>query len=141
MRKAGIYLNNGNIEDALVNYEKIEEDWSYDILADDALYKRAKIYDDILNNSELAMRLYEQILLEHTSSIYVAESRKRFRDLSKFYFYGKNFFKKLPTPNSFIKKNKDINQLRNYLLEYTKANLTSEKLAEYLIKTSSIFFK
>ena len=81
MRKAGIYLNNGNIEDALVNYEKIEEDWSYDILADDALYKRAKIYDDILNNSELAMKLYEQILLEHNSSIYVAESRKRFRDL------------------------------------------------------------
>ena len=67
--------------------------------------------------------------------------KKRFRDLSKFYLYGKNFFKRLPSPNSFIKKNQDINQLRNYLLEYTRNNLTSEKLAEYLIKTSSIFFK
>jgi tetratricopeptide (TPR) repeat protein len=81
MRKAAIYLNNGKVEDALANYEKIEADWSYDILADDALYKRAKIYDTILKDSEKAMKLYEQILLEHNSSIYVAESRKRFRDL------------------------------------------------------------
>ena len=81
MRKAAIYLNNGEIEDALANYEKIESDWSYDILADDALYKRAKIYDYILKDSESAMNLYEKILLEHNSSIYVAESRKRFRDL------------------------------------------------------------
>ena len=81
MRKAAIFLINGKIQDALSSYEKIEENWNYDILADDALYKRAKIYDDILEDSESAMRLYEQILLEHSSSIYVAESRKRFRDL------------------------------------------------------------
>ena len=81
MRKADIYLNNGDIETALYNYEKIEEDWSYDILADDALYKRAGIYDNILNLPDLAMELYEKILLEHNSSIYVAHARKRFRDL------------------------------------------------------------
>ncbi|MEC7646437.1 MAG: tetratricopeptide repeat protein, partial [Bacteroidota bacterium] len=81
MRKADIYLNNGNIQDALDNYQKIEADWNYDILADDAIYKQAKIYDDILNNSKLAMKFYEQILLEHNSSIYVAESRQRFRNL------------------------------------------------------------
>ena len=81
MRKANIYLANGKVEEALVNYENIEEHWGYDILADDALYKRAKIYDDKLNDFESAMKLYEQILLEHNSSIYVAEARKRFRDL------------------------------------------------------------
>ena len=81
MRKADIYLRNGNVEDALINYKKIESDWGYDILADDALYKRAKIYDNNLKDTEIAMQLYEQILLEHSSSIYVAESRKRFRQL------------------------------------------------------------
>jgi len=81
MRKANIYLENQRIEDALVNYEKIGTDWNYDILADDALYKRAKIYDDILKDSNLAMQLYEQILLEHNSSIYVSEARRRYRDL------------------------------------------------------------
>ena len=81
MRKAAIYMNKQQIEDALINYEKIAKDWSYDILADDALYKRAKIYDNILKNYDLAMQLYEQILLEHNSSIYVVEARRRYRDL------------------------------------------------------------
>ena len=81
MRKANIYFKAGRFMDALVNYEKIEEYWSYDILADDALYKRAKIYDDILNDKDSSMKIYEQILLEHSSSIYVAESRKRYREL------------------------------------------------------------
>ncbi len=88
MRKADIYLNKGKVEDALANYKKIEDDWSYDILADDALYKRARIYDDILSDYTTAMKLYEQILLEHSSSIYVAESRKRFRDLRGDNFKG-----------------------------------------------------
>ncbi len=81
MRKADIYLKNLNVEDALVNYALIEANWGYDILADDALYKRAKIYDDVLKDFELAMKLYEQILLEHNSSIYVSESRNRIRSL------------------------------------------------------------
>jgi tetratricopeptide (TPR) repeat protein len=81
MRKGDIYFENGEIEDALANYTKIEEDWNYDILSDDALYKRAKISDDFLKDNELAMKLYQQILLDHSSSIYAAESRLRFRYL------------------------------------------------------------
>mgnify|MGYP001157368935 CR=1 FL=1 len=67
--------------------------------------------------------------------------KKRFMDLNKFYYYGKNFFKKEPSVDSFIKNNQEINQVRSYLLEYAKNNLTSEKLAEYVINTSNIFFK
>ena len=81
MRKAQIYFNQANYELALLEYEKIEKDWAYDILADDALYNRAKIYDDIFDDKENSMKIYEYILLEHNSSIYVAESRKRFREL------------------------------------------------------------
>ena len=81
MRKAEIYLNSGEIMIALDNYKKIEIEWGYDILADDALYKRAKTYDLVLNDFAAAMVLYEKILLDHSSSIYVAESRKRFREL------------------------------------------------------------
>ena len=81
MRKAQIYFNQANYKLALLEYEKIEEYWAYDILADDAIYRRAKIYDDIFNNKENSMKMYEHILQEHNSSIYVAESRKRFREL------------------------------------------------------------
>ena len=62
-------------------YEKITSEFSYDILADDALYKQAKIYDKILNNSKKAMTLYEKILLEYNGSIFTVEARKRYRAL------------------------------------------------------------
>ena len=81
MRKAKIFINAGEYEKAIQQYELIEKEWSYDILADDALYQMAKIYDDILKDNEKAMELYEKILLEHNSSIFVAEARKRFRSL------------------------------------------------------------
>jgi len=70
-----------NVEMVLEMYNKIAIDWYYDILADDALYKMAKLYDNTLSNPEKAMELYEKILLEHNSSIFVAEARKRFRTL------------------------------------------------------------
>ena len=81
MRKAEIYKQLNNTEKMVEMYEKITTDWNYDILADDALYRLAKIYDNILEDKEKAMSLYEQILLEHNSSIFVAEARKRFRSL------------------------------------------------------------
>jgi tetratricopeptide (TPR) repeat protein len=81
MRKAEIYLKLNNIDLALQMYEKVNEDWGYDILADDALYKLAKIYDNTLKDKVKAMELYEQLLLDHNSSIFVAEARRRFRIL------------------------------------------------------------
>ena len=81
MRKAEIYMKLNNTDMALKMYNKIATDWNYDILADDALYKMAKLYDNTLSNPEKAMELYEKILLEHNSSIFVAEARKRFRIL------------------------------------------------------------
>lgn len=81
MKKAQIYMINNNFDKALFNLELINSNWNYDILSDDAIYKRAKIYDDFLKNSEKALELYEQILLEYPSSIYISESRKRYRDL------------------------------------------------------------
>ena len=81
LRKSEIYYLQNKYDLALSELKRIEEDWEYDILADDALYKRAKIYDDILDDKENSMKIYEHILLEHNSSIYVAESRKRFREL------------------------------------------------------------
>ena len=81
LRKSEIYYLQNKYDLALSELKRIEEDWSYDILADDALYKRAKIYENILDDMNNAMLLYEKILLEHNSSIFVAESRKRFREL------------------------------------------------------------
>ncbi len=81
MRKAEIYLNSGNIESSLAMYQKIIDEWDYDILADDAIYKQARIYEDKLKETSKAMQLYEKILLEKSGSVFTAEARKRFREL------------------------------------------------------------
>ena len=64
MRKAEIYSLIDKDDIALQMYQKIINDWNFDILADDALYRQAKIYDNILDDSVKAMSLYEKILLE-----------------------------------------------------------------------------
>ena len=81
MRKAEIYIQLNNIDLAIKMYQRIISDWGYDILADDALYRLAKLYDNTLVDKVKAMELYEKILLEHNSSIFTAEARKRFRIL------------------------------------------------------------
>ena len=81
MRKAEIYSLIDKNDIALQMYQKIIADWNYDILADDALYRQAKIYENIFDDSVKAMSLYEKILLEHSGSIFTVEARKRYRVL------------------------------------------------------------
>jgi tetratricopeptide (TPR) repeat protein len=81
MRKAEIYSLIDKNDIALQMYQKIINEWAYDILADDAIYRQAKIHDDILHDSAKAMEFYEKILLEHNGSIFTAEARKRYRAL------------------------------------------------------------
>ena len=83
MRKADIYIKLNQPENALNCYKKIGDEWSSDILADDALFKSAKIYDDLLGDDALALQLYNKILEDYNSSIFVAESRRRIRELTK----------------------------------------------------------
>ena len=56
-------------------------EYPLDILADDALFMMANLYQDKLGNEEKAMELYERMLTEYQGSLYVVESRKRFRSL------------------------------------------------------------
>ena len=60
---------------------KIEADYYYDILADDAIYLLADIYQNILKDYNKAQLLYEMILLDFKGSIYISEARKRYRDI------------------------------------------------------------
>jgi tetratricopeptide (TPR) repeat protein len=62
-------------------YKKAAEFWPDGLLADDALYKRALLLDNVLNNKLQAMELYEKILINYPGSFYVDEARKRFRFL------------------------------------------------------------
>ena len=52
-----------------------------DLLADDALFKMADLYETVLNDKAKAQEKYQEIIFKFPGSIYVEEARKRFRTL------------------------------------------------------------
>ncbi len=73
--ESGQYLNAVNYLDEILN------SYSYDILADDAAFKKAEIYDLHLKETEKAKALYQSFMVDYPGSLYVAEARKRYRQL------------------------------------------------------------
>ena len=71
----------GNFEQAIKKLEKVQELYPKDILGDDALFMMGTIYEEQLEDKEKAMEVYTQFLKEYPGSIYVADVRKRFRNL------------------------------------------------------------
>ncbi|GAB4238821.1 MAG: hypothetical protein Tsb0034_14650 [Ekhidna sp.] len=74
-------LEAGNEQMALDYLDQILTAYAYDILADDAAFKKAEIYDFQLKDVEQAKQLYQDFLVNHPGSMYAAEARKRFRQL------------------------------------------------------------
>jgi len=62
-------------------YAKIVTYDSTSVLADDALFRRAELYENKLNNKQKAMELYENLLTKYPGSLFAVEARKRYRTL------------------------------------------------------------
>jgi tetratricopeptide (TPR) repeat protein len=80
-RKANIYLLNNNFDLYIKMLEIIIDQFSYEILIDDALFDLATFYDGKLKNKEQAAKYYQELILNFQGSIFVAEARERFRIL------------------------------------------------------------
>ena len=81
LKQAKLFEKKKQYEKAVVNYQTIITNYSDGILADDAYYFLAELYNDELAQPEKAKELYEQIIFKHADSIYVVEARKKFRML------------------------------------------------------------
>ena len=79
--KAKTYAKMGENQKAVDNLQLIVDNYAQDILADDALFMLADLYQNQLKDKTKAMALYQQLLEKYAGSIYVAEARKRFRTL------------------------------------------------------------
>lgn len=77
--KALISEKKSDFKSAEQFYLTITKDFSYDILADNALYNLARLYEFNLNDTAKAKRMYELLILNYTGSLFVSEARKRFR--------------------------------------------------------------
>lgn len=82
MRKAKAMQMQGKWSEAVVYLEKIVEQHSEDILADDALMQLGEIYEKHLKDTEKAITFYKRILFDYKGSLHVVEARKRYRILT-----------------------------------------------------------
>ena len=79
--KAQLLRRTGDYAGALSTLERITANPKYDVLSDDALFLAATIQQENLQDRDKAQQLYQQVITKYPGSIYVAEARKRFRQL------------------------------------------------------------
>ncbi len=80
-KKAQILMSMKRFNEADSIFAIIAQTYAYDILADDALFNRALIQEDVFHDIEKAMELYQDLLIEYPGSLYSVEARRRFRYL------------------------------------------------------------
>ena len=81
LKMGDIYEISQRYFQAEASYSKLIEFYNDDILADDAHFRLAKLYEGPLARPDKAKELYEQIIFNFADSIYFVEARKRYRML------------------------------------------------------------
>lgn len=79
--RAEMALKNREYDKAIGHYEQILEDFSDDLLADDATFMLGEIHEKYLDKPKTAMYFYQSVILDHSGSLWTVEARKRFRKL------------------------------------------------------------
>lgn len=79
--KSRIYKRRAEYVKAIEALDRLLTEHAQGIFGDDALFTKALILEENLNDKEAAMELYREFLTTYPGSIYTAEARKRFRVL------------------------------------------------------------
>lgn len=79
--EANLRMKRGQFDAANALLTKIVSEFGDDILADDAYFTQADIYENFLHNKEKAMEIYRDFLDKFPGSVFAAEARKRYRTL------------------------------------------------------------
>ena len=77
--EAKLALQAGSYDQAIDFLDRIVESYGYDILSDDAFYKKATIIQDYLHDEDRAMTQLQEFLKNYPGSMYAAEARQRIR--------------------------------------------------------------
>jgi len=80
-KKAEVMMQTARYSEADSLYQVIIDFYSEDILADNALFKRAELYHYHYADKDKAMELYQKLLLDFPGSVFTVEARKRYRGL------------------------------------------------------------
>lgn len=79
--KSKIYTKQKRYADAADALQTLIKLYKKDILADDAMYALAQLYELQLSQPGEAQKLYQQLFTEHPDSFFTSDARKRFRAL------------------------------------------------------------
>ena len=80
-QKALILIKQKNYFEAEKLLKRIVEDYGDELLADDAVFQLAELYEYYLKDIPKAMEYYQKILKDHSDSLYVVQARNRYRVL------------------------------------------------------------
>lgn len=80
-QKALILIKQKRYLEAEVLLKKIEDSHGEELLADDAVFKLAELYEYYLKDIPKAMEYYLKVIQNYSSSLYVVEARKHYRAL------------------------------------------------------------
>ena len=80
-QKALILIKQKNYFEAEKLLKRIVEDYGDELLADDAVFQLAELYEYYLKDIPKAMEYYQKILKDHSDSLYVVQARNRYRTL------------------------------------------------------------
>ncbi|HVW96548.1 MAG TPA: tetratricopeptide repeat protein [Mucilaginibacter sp.] len=81
MAKARLFIQQKSYTDAVPLLQKIANEHSFDLWADDAVFMLGDIYEHQLQDPEKAKMYYQKIITDYAGSLYINEARKRFRVL------------------------------------------------------------
>ena len=79
--KANTLRRMGRFDEAIQSLDIINKTYYYDLLGDDALFLKGVILEEDKKDTRQAMTTYEDLLSKFPGSIFVSESRNRFREL------------------------------------------------------------
>jgi len=80
-QKALILIKRKDYLGAEALLKKIESAHGDELLADDAVYELAQLYEYYLKDATKAMEYYQKIMRDYSGSLYVVDARKRYRAL------------------------------------------------------------
>lgn len=77
--EANLRLKMGEVQTSLSLLQRLEKEFPNEILADDAFFLQADIFENRLREPQKAMELYREFLNRYPGSVFAAEARRRFR--------------------------------------------------------------
>jgi len=81
MAKARIFIQQKQYVAAIIPLQKILDEHPNELWADDAVFMMADLYENHLNNQPKAQTLYQKIITDYPSSLWINQARKKFRAL------------------------------------------------------------